>query len=93
MNTACAMVKTMWFGWKAAAEGFYDKNGNIIEYQDISRNITHFKNMEETLKKKVEQRTHELEHANIQLLRLNNYLQSILSGISEGIVVIDSDGT
>lgn len=78
---------------ESSGRGFYDENGNIIEYQDISRNITHFKNMEETLKKKVEQRTHELEHANIQLLRLNNYLQSILSGISEGIVVIDSDGT
>ena len=34
-----------------SGRGFYDENGNIIEYQDISRNITHFKNMEETLKK------------------------------------------
>lgn len=77
---------------ESVGRGFYEDDGTIIEYQDVSRDVTHFKNMEEELKKTVEERTSELRSANRELLQVNNYLQSILSGIFEGILVIDKNG-
>lgn len=77
---------------ESVGRGFYESDGTIIEYQDVSRDITHFKDMEEELKKTVEQRTSELRNANGKLVQVNNYLQSILSTISEGIIVIDKNG-
>ncbi|MEE0775457.1 MAG: sigma 54-interacting transcriptional regulator, partial [Bacillota bacterium] len=82
--------ETAWM--ESVGRGFYDENGVIIEYQDIGRDITHFKDMEHLLTHEVEQRTKELKSANTELIRLNRYLQSILSGISEGIIVIDKTG-
>ncbi|MEG1496153.1 MAG: sigma 54-interacting transcriptional regulator [Clostridiales bacterium] len=72
--------------------GFYDEDGNIIEYQDVGRDITHFKNMEEQLKRKIEKSTYEIQQTNNELMKVNTYLQSILKGISEGIAIIDSNG-
>lgn len=77
---------------ESVGRGFYDKDGNIIEYQDVGRNITHFKNTEDQLKSKVDQRTQELQASNTELKQINNYLHSILSGISEGILVLEKDG-
>lgn len=77
---------------ESVGRGFYESDGTIIEYQDVSRDVTHFKDMEEELKKTVEERTFALRNANSKLLQVNNYLQSILSGISEGILVIDKNG-
>lgn len=73
--------------------GFYREDGSVIEYQDVSRDITHFKNVEKELNKAVKERTEELERLNSDLKELNVYLQSILSGISEGVVVINLDGS
>lgn len=72
--------------------GFYDEEGNIIEYQEVGRDVTHFKNMEEELTRKVQERTRELKTANEELLQVNAYLESILQGISESIVIVKSDG-
>ncbi|MEG2148051.1 MAG: sigma 54-interacting transcriptional regulator [Clostridiales bacterium] len=72
--------------------GFYDEEGNLIEYQDVGHDITHYKNLEKKLTNTVEQRTKQLANTNNELMRVNTYLQNILRGISEGIVVIDSDG-
>ena len=77
---------------ESVGRGFYDEDGNIIEYQDVGRDITHFKNTEEKLKSTVDQRTQELQASNAELQRVNNYLHSILSGVSEGILVIGKDG-
>ena len=77
---------------ESVGRGFYDEDGNIIEYQDVGRDITHFKNTEEKLKSTVDQRTQELQASNAELQRVNNYLHSILSGVSEGILVISKDG-
>ncbi len=77
---------------ESVGRGFYEEDGTIIEYQDVSRDVTHFKNMERELKNTVEERTAELWQANRKLLQVNDYLQSILAGISEGILVIDEHG-
>lgn len=82
--------QTYWM--ESVGRGFYEDDGTIIEYQDVSRDVTHFKNMEEELKKTVEARTAELSNTNRKLLQVNNYLQSILAGISEGILVMDQNG-
>lgn len=71
---------------------FYDEEGNLIEYQDVGHDITHYKNLEIKLKDAVEERTKQLATTNDELMRVNTYLQNILSGISEGIVVIDNQG-
>lgn len=86
----CINDRIYWM--ESVGRGFYEDDGTIIEYQDVSRDVTHFKNMEEQLKNTVEARTAELRHANRKLLQVNDYLQSILSGISEGILVIDQNG-
>lgn len=77
---------------ESVGRGFYDNEGKIIEYQDVGRDITHFKDQEEELKIAVAKQTRKLQEQNEQLQELNNYLQSILSCISEGIVIIDKDG-
>ena len=77
---------------ESVGRGFYDENGEIIEYQDVGRDITHYKDIENRLTWEVEQRTKELKKTNNEVLRVNSYLQSILSGISEGIIVIDKNG-
>ncbi|MDO4542609.1 MAG: sigma 54-interacting transcriptional regulator, partial [Bacillota bacterium] len=77
---------------ESVGRGFYDENGNILEYQDVSRDITRFKNIEEELTHKVEQRTKELADANKELVSVNLYLQNILSGISEGVVIVNDRG-
>lgn len=86
----CINDRIYWM--ESVGRGFYEDDGTIIEYQDVSRDVTHFKNMEEQLKNTVEARTAELRHANRKLLQVNDYLQSILLGISEGILVIDQNG-
>ncbi|MEG2657965.1 MAG: PAS domain S-box protein, partial [Clostridiales bacterium] len=35
--------------------GFYDEEGNLIEYQDVGHDITHYKNLEKKLTNTVEQ--------------------------------------
>mgnify|MGYP004547930279 CR=1 FL=1 len=77
---------------ESVGRGFYDEDGNIIEYQDVGRDITHFKNVEEQLKFMVDRQTQKLQMSNAELQQVNNYLHSILSEISEGILVIDKDG-
>lgn len=78
---------------ESVGRGFYDEDGNIIEYQDVGRDITHFKNMEEQLKVIVERQTRKLQDSNGELQTINTYLRSILSSISEGIIVIDKNGS
>lgn len=77
---------------ESVGRGFYDENGNILEYQDVGRDITRFKNMEEELKHQVAQRTKELAGANKELVSVNLYLQNILSGISEGVIIVNDKG-
>lgn len=80
------------FWMESIGRGFYREDGSVIEYQDVSRDITQFKTMEEELNRTVELRTAELAVSNRQLKKVNEYLQSILSGISEGIIVLDRYG-
>lgn len=80
------------FWMESIGRGFYREDGSVIEYQDVSRDITQFKTMEEELNRTVELRTAELAVSNRQLKKLNNYLHSILAGISEGIIVLDQNG-
>ncbi len=77
---------------ESVGRGFYDDNGNILEYQDVGRDITRFKNMEDELKHQVDQRTKELADTNKELVNVNLYLQNILSGISEGVVIVNDKG-
>lgn len=77
---------------ESVGRGFYDEDGNLLEYQDVGRDITRFKNMEEELKHQVDQRTLELASANKELVNVNMYLQNILSGISEGVVIVNDRG-
>ncbi len=77
---------------ESVGRGFYDEDGEIIEYQDVSRDITHFKNLEEQLKYLVDMQTKKLQASNSELQQVNNYLHSILSNISEGILVINKNG-
>lgn len=77
---------------ESIGRGFYREDGTIIEYQDVSHDITQFKTIEEELNRTIELRTSELKNSNKQLKKVNNYLQSILTGISEGIIVLDQNG-
>lgn len=77
---------------ESVGRGFYREDGTVIEYQDVSRDITQFKTIEEELNRTIELRTSELKNSNRQLKKVNNYLQSILTGISEGIIVFDQNG-
>ena len=77
---------------EGVGRGFYDADGKIIEYQDVGHDITHYKNLEQELQNTVDERTEELENANAELITVNTYLQNILEGISEGIIVVDSNG-
>ena len=80
------------FWMESTGRGFYREDGSVIEYQDVSRDITRFKTVEEELNRTVELRTAELAASNRKMKELNRYLQSILSGISEGIIVLDQHG-
>ncbi len=72
---------------------FYDDEGNVLEYQDVGRDITHFKNLQGELERQVRQRTLELARTNRELAGVNQELQTILASISEGIVVLEADGS
>ncbi|MEG1497207.1 MAG: sigma 54-interacting transcriptional regulator [Clostridiales bacterium] len=78
---------------------FFDKKGNVLEYQDISRDITHYKSAAEQaerfrlqMEEKVRLRTLELGNANIELSKANSYLQTTLNNISEGVIVVEANG-
>lgn len=78
---------------------FFDEEGHIKEYQDISRDITSYKSAEKQaewfrrqMEEKVRERTLELSNANEKLSMINNYLQYTLNNISEGVLVIKEDG-
>ncbi len=77
---------------ESIGRGFYRDDGTAIEYLDVSRDITEYKTIKEELEHMVELRTSELASSNRQLKEVNDYLHSILSGISEGIVVLDVSG-
>ncbi len=71
---------------------FFNEEGNIIEYQDVVRDITHYIRTKDDLEEQVEKRTTELQDTNSRLKRLNHYLQNIVMNISESVVIIDKDG-
>lgn len=71
---------------------FYDRDGNLLEYQDVAHDITHYKNMQEELERAVSLRTEQLNDANRALTEANLYLQNILGNITEGIVAVDAEG-
>ncbi len=71
---------------------FYDEYGNVLEYQDVGRDITHFKNLQGELERQVRQRTQELAKTNRELAIVNQDLKTVLASISEGIVVLEADG-
>jgi PAS domain S-box-containing protein len=71
---------------------FFDQKGRVVEYQDVSRDITHYKETQDELEEKVRKRTKELSKANQELRGLNSYLQSILKNISEGVIVVNEEG-
>ncbi len=77
---------------ESIGRGFYREDGTAIEYLDVSRDITQYKTVKEELERMVERRTSELASSNRQLQQVNDYLHSILAGISEGIAVLDREG-
>ncbi|MGN0962387.1 MAG: sigma 54-interacting transcriptional regulator [Clostridia bacterium] len=78
---------------------FFDENGVLKEYQDISRDITSYKEAEKQatwfrteMEEKVRERTMELTTANQRLSTINSYLQYTLNHITEGIIIIEENG-
>lgn len=78
---------------------FFDKKGNVLVYQDISRNITQYKEAAKQaerfrldMEEKVRLRTLELTQSNQELSEINSYLQSTLNNISEGVILVKNDG-
>jgi len=87
-------------GWvESTGRGFFNKDGDLIESQDIARDITDQKKALDELHKnrnelelRVAKRTAELNLVNQELAASNNYLNSILRNISEGVIVVDKNG-
>lgn len=78
---------------------FYDPQGNVVESQDVSRDITHYIEAEHLaddvrafMEETVRIRTLELDNANLALQEANTFLQSTLNNITEGIIAIDQNG-
>lgn len=78
---------------------FFDEDGNVLEYQDISRDITAYKSaavqaerFRVQMEEKVRERTLELTNTNHKLSIVNSYLQYTLNNISEGVIVVAEDG-
>lgn len=84
---------------ESSGRAFFNNEGKLIEFQDVSREITHFKEAQQRaddandlLEEKVRQRTDELNRINHELTGLNSYLQNILRNISEGVVTVSELG-
>ncbi|MEG1869128.1 MAG: sigma 54-interacting transcriptional regulator, partial [Clostridiales bacterium] len=78
---------------------FFDKEGNILEFQEVGRDISQHQSLAEqaerfrlSMEEKVRERTLELINANAALTIANSYLQNTINNISEGIITIDSNG-
>ncbi|OAN18058.1 hypothetical protein A3K86_03840 [Photobacterium jeanii] len=80
----------VWVEWTGRA--FFNDYGHIIEYQAVGRDITARKKAREQLQQEVKKRTIELEQLNSDLAQLNSHLNNILTNISDGVFVIDSEG-
>lgn len=75
---------------------FFDENGVLQEYQDVSRDITGYMEavdlaefVQDGLEEQIQRRTLELNNANQRLARANDYLRSTLNSISECVVSFD----
>lgn len=75
---------------------FYDRDGNVLEYQEVGRDISKYQSAAEqaerfrlNMEEKVRERTLELVYANTALTEANRYLQNTLNNISEGVITID----
>lgn len=86
-----------WVEWKSRA--FFNEEGQLIEYQAVGRDITEYiktqeylQNVRDVLEMRVRQRTKELNELVEKLEATNNYLNSILKNITEGVAVIDRIG-
>ena len=78
---------------------YFDENGDVLVYQDISRDITQYKSAAKQaerfrldMEEKVRERTLELTQANKKLSDTNSYLQSTLNNISEGVILVKDNG-
>lgn len=79
---------------------FFDENGKVLEYQDVCRDITGYKEavdlaefVQDGLEEQIQRRTLELNKVNQRLERANDYLRSTLNCISECVVSFDcNDG-
>lgn len=78
---------------------FFDENGQVVEYQDVSRDITGYKEavdlaefVQSGLEEQIQLRTMELSNVNKRLERANEYLRSTLDCISECVVSCDFGG-
>ncbi|MEG1497453.1 MAG: sigma 54-interacting transcriptional regulator [Clostridiales bacterium] len=89
--------KTIWI--EVMGRNFYDANGNVIESQDVSRDITQYKEAQDfaekfrgVMEEKVRIRTLELNNLNKMLQKSNSYLQNTLNIISEGVISVNERG-
>ena len=78
---------------------FFDENGKVLEYQDVSRDITGYKEavelaefIQSDLEEQIQLRTLELNNLNDRLKQANEYLRTTLSCISECVVAFDLKG-
>lgn len=85
---------------ECTGKGFFDKDGKLVECQEVARDITEIKNKElfltnqkNFLESVVEEKTKEVNKMNRQLIELNGYLNNILQSISEGVVVFNEHGS
>lgn len=75
---------------------FFDENGKVLEYQDVCRDITGYKEavdlaefVQYGLEEQIQRRTLEVNSVNKRLERVNEYLRSTLSCISECVISFD----
>lgn len=87
----------IWVEWTGNA--IYDKNGALIEYQVMGRDVTERKNLEKELRKsrdeldmRVQLRTAELNKVNRELTALNNDMDNIFQNMTDGIIMVDESG-